>query len=497
MMMPMRTRETGSPVLCEHLETRRLLAGVRFNFQPPTVEPPEGYRVDMGRAFATRGNGLRYGWEADREVNAFDRDDPAAEAQGDQFDTGIVVGNQDAVWEHEVENGWYRVEVLAGDPAADPSGKYYHWDLEGQPFLDGRPKPEQEFIEGIMDVEVTDGRITLSSAGRGNRNVISYVEIYPTDAPEFRETDSFAWEGLGSTGNGPVDRIEASRIQIGDLVYVIGGITDDYTGETTRMDVYDKSTGTWSRLADHPVVTSHSSAVWDGGNFFYTLGGQFGRGGIGGSGETIVDDVWRYDIADDSWLEATNLPRPRSAGTAAWHDGYLYYTGGNDVDGLVPRGDTWRLNLETYGLWEVLPDLPRRAEHMASIVTQGDWFLFGGEHGHGTSYVQHKTSHRFDFDTLTWSRLPDLPFAFSHAEGNINLYRGEIFIAGGRANGNTRASHLISYSPFRERYSVHADMPQARFGGISWLEDDALVFHAGDFAGTSRSDGFRVRPTTA
>src|SRR2546423_12855263 len=99
--------------LIEPLEPRRLLAvAISVNFQPTAASVPSGYLVDDGSVFASRGNGLTYGWNQSATPFTRDRNNPASPDQ--PYDTFVhtqLYG--DRTWEIALPNGQYSVHLAA------------------------------------------------------------------------------------------------------------------------------------------------------------------------------------------------------------------------------------------------------------------------------------------------------------------------------------------------------------------------------------------------
>src|SRR5687768_10890435 len=99
----------------EPLEPRQLLAGdfaAKVNFQPGRADIPDGYLADAGQTFGARRGGLSFGWDANNEGGARDRDNSRSPDQ--RFDTlnHLRDGND---WEIAVPDGAYEVRLVAGD----------------------------------------------------------------------------------------------------------------------------------------------------------------------------------------------------------------------------------------------------------------------------------------------------------------------------------------------------------------------------------------------
>src|SRR5262249_48879610 len=78
-------------------------------------------------------------------------------------------------WEIAVPNGRYLVHVVAGDPAATDST--FRLNVEGVLVVSGTPSSSRHWIEGTAQVNVTDGRITISNGSGAVNNQLNYVDV--------------------------------------------------------------------------------------------------------------------------------------------------------------------------------------------------------------------------------------------------------------------------------------------------------------------------------
>jgi len=153
--------------------------GVKVSFRPVNDAPPAGYLADTGPAFASRGNGYSYGWDADNSANARDRNDPLTPSE--QFDgfNQTQKNGADRKWEIAVPNGVYLVTLAAGDAGATDSD--YRFNLEGALALSGKPSGNTRWYRSTTYVLVTDGRLTLTNGAGASNNKIDFIEV--TAAP--------------------------------------------------------------------------------------------------------------------------------------------------------------------------------------------------------------------------------------------------------------------------------------------------------------------------
>ena len=148
---------------------------LNVDFAPATGLVGPGFELDSGAAYGLRPVGRDYGWNVanntTRVRNIF---------IGSTSDTIIHLQRPEspnAKWEVAVPDGHYLVQVGLGDPAYIDS--VYHLDIEGQAELVLNPTAEAPLFEDARDVEVRDGRLTITNGSNAVNNKIFHVMIIP------------------------------------------------------------------------------------------------------------------------------------------------------------------------------------------------------------------------------------------------------------------------------------------------------------------------------
>ncbi len=150
---------------------------VKINFQPATAPTVAGYLVDSGLVYASRGNGFTYGWNADITDTSRDRN-----VLTDQLRDTLLHMQKPAVpnasWEIAVPNGRYQVLLVSGDSAANYDA-VYRTNIEGVLGVSGTPTSATRFFDsgGSFQVQVSDGRLTLTNGTGAANNKVCFIEI--------------------------------------------------------------------------------------------------------------------------------------------------------------------------------------------------------------------------------------------------------------------------------------------------------------------------------
>ena len=149
---------------------------VRINFQPATSPTVAGYLVDSGLVYASRGNGFTYGWNANVTDTSRDRNVLTDQLRDTLLHTQkALVPN--ASWEIAVPNGRYQALLVSGDPSFFDGT--YRVNIEGVLGVSGTPTTATRFFDSgnSFQVQVTDGRLTLTNGTGAVNNKMCFIEI--------------------------------------------------------------------------------------------------------------------------------------------------------------------------------------------------------------------------------------------------------------------------------------------------------------------------------
>jgi hypothetical protein len=177
------------------------------------------------------------------------------------------------------------------------------------------------------------------------------------------------WRQLASMG---VPRGSPAAAAIGRHIYVSGGNVanrEARDASTDVVEIYDRSTGRWSRGPVMPTARHHAGAAAIGTDV-YVVGGRARR-------DLSLDVVERYDSRTRRWETAPHLPQGVGALALVAARGRLVAIGGgDDIEEWVTPG-TWSFEPATER-WRRLSDL-REARHGHAAAAVGDEiYVFGG-----------------------------------------------------------------------------------------------------------------------
>lgn len=124
----------------------------------------------------------------------------------------------------------------------------------------------------------------------------------------------------------PRPRKNAAAVELGGLIYVVGGLTQGYGvgGLVPWVDVYDPTTDTWTQAPDLPIpLVDHALTVCHGR--IWTLGGL-------NEWPNVLSSVYSFRPGSDHWREELPLPEPLLLAGAATAPNSVIYTFGGGRD---------------------------------------------------------------------------------------------------------------------------------------------------------------------
>ena len=145
-----------------------------------------------------------------------------------------------------------------------------------------------------------------------------------------------------------------------------------------------------------PIPVPRAAAVsFVVGEYAYVFGGRDAEG-------NYLNDLWRYDIANDAWTSMRETPlRSRVNVTACVHNGIVYIGLGFNGQYSNSTGylsDWWSYNAST-DTWQQLSDFPANTTARAiSLVGDGELYV-----GYGFCWTYERDMYRYNIAEDIWS----------------------------------------------------------------------------------------------
>lgn len=251
---------------------------------------------------------------------------------------------------------------------------------------------------------------TVAGYGSGTRNAARLTGLASAPCIAVRASPTTgAWTERARLPSVP--QSEHAAVTVGNQIYVTGGF-----GDPRGFKRYDATTDSWSELPDLPAGRDHMAAFYFEGYVYYAGGSPQGGG---------VSDArgFRYDIANNRWEDANELPFLYGS-QAAVLNGRAYMS---DVEGVLYEYDPRRRVLRT-----IPAPNERQRDHGQVVAFLGEIWVMGGRTPETNSVAI------FDPVTERWRFGP--PMVRAHA-GFAAAASGDLIYATG--------GEIISQQPYR------------------------------------------------
>lgn len=293
----------------------------------------------------------------------------------------------------------------------------------------------------------------------------------------------------------PIARAEGPGVVVNGKLYVVGGFNSRNLDVTNRHYAYDPQADRWQRLADMPVSNTHIVGAVDGDTVWYA-GGYVGK-----HPGKAIRDVYKYHVPSDRWTKGPPLPEPRAAGVLVRLGRNLHYISGLSLDRDTNYGDHWILPLDGVQQWTPRAPMPMPRGHMGAAVLDGKIYVVGGQFHHDNHRRDLAYVHRYDPGPDKWTEMAPLPFAVSHIELSTVVWKGRIYIFGGRSDSKTgrlkrladpqpsvlRSTALpdvFAYDPASDRWEPQPELPVGLLGPVVGVIGDLVVLTNGSTMNT-------------
>ncbi len=271
----------------------------------------------------------------------------------------------------------------------------------------------------------------------------------------------------------PIPRFEAAAAVVGEKLYLLGGFHTPDLKVSSRCDVYDPMSDSWTRLADLPLPVTHAGVTVANGEVWVA-------GGFAGDHPgAATAEVWRYDVENNAWTRGPSLPEPRGSGALVEFDGELHFFGGVKADRDTDAADHWVLRLEDRGEWQPRAPMLKARNHLSGDALNGKIHAVGGQYRHDFAPLDIDLHEAYDPATGSWSRLAPLLRPRSHCEPGTFVHEGLIIIAGGRSNQAQVLYDIDAYDEVSDRWRSLPALSIPMRAPIAKLAGDRIFAGAG------------------
>ncbi len=300
-------------------------------------------------------------------------------------------------------------------------------------------------------------------------------------------TNRFTYPTIDSQ---PVPVSEAQGEVIGKDLFTFGGFDANKSccTPTNRAYVYHRGLG-WRRIRNMPDRgITHAGMTTDGRSIWYAGGYRANESWTGQIFGTR--QVWRYDIASDTYEAMPKLPRVRAGGQLELLGNQLHFFGGTDKTRALDVPDHWALDLDRLDLgWVRRASLHNGRHHMGSAVIGGLIYAIGGQHHHDGPLMVQGTVESYNPFTDSWTVRAPLPQAVSHIANSTFTHGDRIVVAGGEVAHLDPVDDVWAYDPGANRWVALTPLPTPKASGVAGPLGSRWLYTSGGWAG-----GWRATP---
>ncbi|CAN5682905.1 hypothetical protein BH11MYX1_BH11MYX1_08280 [soil metagenome] len=274
-----------------------------------------------------------------------------------------------------------------------------------------------------------------------------------------------------------VPRLEAGVTAYGQTVVVVGGF---YTNQehgllvTNRVDLFDPSTSTWSKLAADAPVARHHVQVATLGTTLYLLGG------LDAAADAQLEfparaDCYSIDLADPAaqWKQIATMPTPRGSAAVVVASPRIYLFGGSSTTDALASNVYYDTVMDAWcpgaacGAAAQLPDLPAPRSHPAAVRrTDGTFAVIGGLAGLAASTAANEVYVLALAQQTTagvWTTGVAMPTTRGGCAFGSSI-EGKLICAGGEAS--RALSVTEGYDPVENTWTTFEQMPVPTAGTL-------------------------------
>ncbi len=357
--------------------------------------------------------------------------------------------------------GSYTLNLLFADASYSAGGRLFNVTAEGNTILNKfdvvGSAGKGNALTKSFPITITDGTLNLAFKSVLNNATISAIEIVPAATGPTIE-----WKAVASA---PTVRAESLGGVVNGKLYSFGGLYADSSAHilaTSRADVYDPITDTWTQLNDEPEPITHAGVAIDGTTIYF-VGGY-----IGNHPAPATAHVWKYDTLTDTWAAGPELPVARGAGAAAIVGRELHFIGGMEETRTIDQGEHWSLDLDNPdATWVSRAPLSNPRNHVSAASLNGKLYALGGQYSQESAQMAQSTVECYDVATDTWTLVAALPGPRSHINESTFVMDGKIIVLGGEIGYNLPQNTVYAYDPALNQWDLIGLIPANRSTSIA------------------------------
>jgi N-acetylneuraminic acid mutarotase len=258
-------------------------------------------------------------------------------------------------------------------------------------------------------------------------------------------------------------RVSSSGCSANGFGFIIGGY--DSTGSKSDFWKYDAANDQWIQMPNFPGGARYGAACVSVGNKIY-----YGTGLK--TGNIFGNDFWEYDTDSDKWSQKANFPGSgRAYPTAICIKNKLYF--GTGTNGSSSYSDFWEFNPDS-NKWSQMASFPgiKRSSAVGFSINN---YGYIGSGTNGSS--KFSDFWQYNADSNKWNQIASL--GVEGRSGAISFIIGNTpFVALG--NGGGFKNHLLFYNVNKNTWNTLLDFDEFfRTGLISFGLGNKVYFGTG------------------
>ncbi len=242
--------------------------------------------------------------------------------------------------------------------------------------------------------------------------------------------------------------------------------------------------GIWDAKTSLPSSARQSAFAFEIGGFGFVGTGNYAPGPV------YLSDLWRYNPANDSWVQKASFPLNVARSVAVVINGIAYAGTGFNSSGNF---NTWYSYDPVADLWTQKANFPGTARQDAfAVAVNGKAYVGGGVFSTNPNVFQDLWEYNPATDSWTQKGSLPSPRAFA-TEFVIN---NKAYLVGGTVAPGSWTNEVHEYNPVTDTWTAKAPLPVIANELVSFAINGKGYVGLGSSAGTLLSQWYEYNPVT-
>lgn len=244
------------------------------------------------------------------------------------------------------------------------------------------------------------------------------------------------------------------------------------------------SQGVWDARTSLPAAARQSSFAFEVGGFGFIGTGNYAPGPV------YLADLWRYNPANDSWVQKASFPANVTRAVAVTINGIAYAGTGHMLNG-IGNVNTWYSYDPATDQWTQKASFPGTPRQDAfAVAVNGKAYVGGGVFSTNPNVFQDLWEYNPVTDTWTQKGNLPSPRAFT-TEFVIN---NKAYMVGGTTAPGSQTSDVHEYDPATDSWTQKAPFPIAANEMVSFALNGKGYVGLGSISGALQTQWYEFDP---